>query len=173
MPQAAPIPEMETNGSFAGDAVVVVFDTDCVLCSAFVRFLLRHERDRRMIFVKAWTVRGLALASFHGLGRADLGDTFLVIEDDRPLTRSAATLALLKRLKTPWCWLRGARILPRRVRDWIYDEIAQNRYSLFGFQKDCFLPSGMEEGRFVGFEPRKVSRRKARRHMPGERPPGR
>lgn len=173
MPQAAPVSRMEENGPFAQDAVVVVFDTDCVLCSALVRFLLRHERDRRMVFVKAWTVRGLSLASSHGLSRADLRDTFLVIENGRPLVRSAATLALLKRLKAPWRWLRGLRmLLPRNVRDWLYDEIAQNRYSLFGFRRDCFVPSGAEGGRFLGSEPRKASRHKTRRRMPGRAAPG-
>ena len=48
-------------------APVIVFDTDCLLCSGMVRFVLRHERDNALHFAGAWSDEGLSLAARHGL----------------------------------------------------------------------------------------------------------
>jgi predicted DCC family thiol-disulfide oxidoreductase YuxK len=131
------------------DRVFVVFDTDCVLCSRWVSFLLRHERDQRMIFVSAWSSTGLALASKHALSRADLNLTYLVIENSRPLTHSAAGLALVRRLKAPWRWLAALVVVPRPLRDRLYNWVARNRYAWFGRKDHCFVPPPGAQRRFV------------------------
>lgn len=127
----------------------IVFDTDCVLCSAWVHFLLRHERDETLRFVSAWSDTGLALAAAHGLNRADLDRTFLVIEGSRGLTRSDAVLALLGRLRAPWRWLACFAVLPRSLLDVVYDVVARNRYRWFGRKPQCFLPPPKTRHRFV------------------------
>jgi predicted DCC family thiol-disulfide oxidoreductase YuxK len=133
----------------ADNRVFVVFDTDCVLCSRWVSFLLRHERDKRMIFVSAWSSTGLTLASTHKLSRADLHLTYLVIEKGRPLTYSAAGLALLRRLKAPWRWLAALVVVPRPLRDRLYSWVARNRYAWFGRKDRCFVPPPGAQRRFV------------------------
>jgi hypothetical protein len=61
------------------DRPVVVFDTDCVLCSGMVSFVLAHERAPELRFAGAWSDEGLALAARHGFSRPDLDETFLVL----------------------------------------------------------------------------------------------
>ena len=131
------------------DRVFVVFDTDCVLCSRWASFLLRHERDQRMIFVSAWSSTGLTLATTHALSRADLHLTYLVIENGRPLTHSAAALALLRRLKAPWRWLGTLAVVPKPLRDRLYSWVARNRYTWFGHKDRCFVPPAGVQQRFV------------------------
>lgn len=128
---------------------LVIFDTDCVLCSGWVHFLLRHERDNELIFVNAWSDAGLALAARHGLDRLDLEKTYLVIEKGVGLTRSTAGLALIAHLRPPWSWLRFLRILPRIMRDTIYDVVARNRYRWFGRKSQCFVPTPDMRHRFI------------------------
>ena len=55
----------------------IVFDTDCVLCSGMVAFVLAHERDQAFYFVGAWSKEGLALAAKYHFTRIDLDHTFL------------------------------------------------------------------------------------------------
>ena len=57
---------------------IVVFDTNCVLCSGMVAFILAHERNRALRFVGAWSDEGLALAARHHFSKSDLDQTFLV-----------------------------------------------------------------------------------------------
>ncbi len=44
----------------------------------------------------------------------------------------------------------AGRIVPRRIRDWLYDRIARNRYRLFGKRATCLVPSPEVAARFMG-----------------------
>lgn len=127
-----------------------MFDTDCVLCSGMVRFVLAHERDHAIQFAGAWSPEGLDLAARHGLTRADLNETFLFVTDGRALTRSDAALALLGHMRAPWRWLRAVQVLPRSVRDALYTYVARRRYRWFGQRTDCTVVPRAQRGRFIG-----------------------
>lgn len=128
---------------------LVIFDTDCVLCSGFVHFILRHERAPTIDFVGAWSDIGLKLAAEHGLTRADLDQTYLVVENGRGLTKSDASIALLHHLKAPWSWAGCLRLVPRGVRDGVYTLVARRRYRWFGHKANCFLPPAEARARFI------------------------
>ncbi len=129
--------------------ILVVFDTNCVLCSAWIRFLLRHERRATMRFASVRKPTGKAIAAEHGFTPKDLDLSYLVIRDGQALTKSDASLALTSELKAPWNWLGGFRFVPRRMRDRVYDLVARNRLRWFGEQTDCFLPTAEQRSRFV------------------------
>jgi predicted DCC family thiol-disulfide oxidoreductase YuxK len=46
-------------------------------------------------------------------------------------------LAVLAQLPR-WRWTHIARIVPRAVRNWLYDRIARNRYGIFGRRERCW-----------------------------------
>ena len=129
----------------------VIFDTDCVLCSGLVHFVLRHERAPTLQFVSAWSATGLKIASDHGLTKDDLNETYLVVENGRPHTKSDAFLVVLGHLNPPVSWLRLIRIFPRFIRDYFYTAIARRRYRWFGHKKSCFLPPPGSADRFVDY----------------------
>lgn len=127
----------------------VIFDTDCVLCSAMVHFILLRERAPTILFVSAWSPTGLRLASKHGLTRADLNDTFLVLENGSGLIKSDGAIAILRHLRAPWSWGQGIRVVPRGLRDGLYMLIARRRYRWFGKKTNCFLPPAQMRARFI------------------------
>lgn len=134
--------------------LIVVFDTDCLMCSAWVRFILRHECKPSTRFISAWSEQGLVLALDHNLTPQDLDKTYLVVSDGHGLTKTDATFAIFKNLKAPWRWITVLRVIPRPLRDWFYDRIARNRYRWFGRQDQCFLPPEGQSARFVPGPPR-------------------
>ncbi len=130
---------------------IVVFDTDCVLCSGMVSFVLGRERAPELRFAGAWSAEGLELAARNGFSRADLHDTFLVLSGGRVLTRSTAGIEILRHLRAPWRWL--APVLataPRPVRDAVYSFVARRRYRWFGRRADCTVVPPGERHRFIG-----------------------
>ncbi|OCX58205.1 hypothetical protein BFP70_18960 [Thioclava sp. SK-1] len=131
------------------EELLVVFDTDCVMCSAWVYFILRHERAPTAKFISAWSEDGLALAARHMLAPEDLDTTYLVVVKGQPLLKSDATIAILNTLNAPWCWAAALRFIPKPVRDWCYDRMANNRYRWFARQEQCFLPPQGQETRFI------------------------
>jgi predicted DCC family thiol-disulfide oxidoreductase YuxK len=118
---------------------LMIFDTNCVLCSGAVRFILKHERDSDIQFVNAWSETGLAIGAKHGLSKDDLNKTFLFIRNGRGFTHSTATLELARHLKMPWRALRLFWIVPKPLRDWAYRFIATRRYRIFGYEENCLV----------------------------------
>ena len=132
-------------------APVIVFDTDCVLCSGMVAFVLAHEAAPTLRFAGAWSAEGLAMAARHGFSRADLDETFLVIAGERVLTRSDAGLLVLRHLRAPWRWLAGPlHLVPRALRDAAYGFVAKRRYRWFGRKTNCTLVPPAQRHRFIG-----------------------
>jgi predicted DCC family thiol-disulfide oxidoreductase YuxK len=131
-------------------APAIIFDTDCILCSGMVAFVLAHERDKKLSFVGAWSNEGLALAAEYDFSRQDLNETFLVIKSGIALTQSDAGIAVLKHLRAPWRWLMVLRFCPKPIRDAVYRVIARHRYRWFGRRENCTLVPPAERHRFIG-----------------------
>ncbi|WP_394196140.1 thiol-disulfide oxidoreductase DCC family protein [Litoreibacter albidus] len=132
-----------TNG-----ADVVIFDGVCVLCSGFLRFMLKHDRRRQFQFVIAQSDLGEAIYDHLGLKSADY-DTNVVIVDGHIYTKLDAFAAAMKGLGGIWSVAGVVRILPRATADWLYDRIAQNRYAVFGKTDACLVPTPDIQGRFL------------------------
>lgn len=137
------------DSSSMPEVTTIIFDTDCVLCSGMVHFVLRHERAPSIRFVGAWSETGLRLAAGHGLSRADLDETYLVIENEQGYTKSDAGLIVARHLKAPWSWLGALRIVPKPLRNAVYTTIARRRYRWFGHKQRCFCPPADQRHRFV------------------------
>lgn len=130
-------------------ATIVIFDTDCVLCSRWIRFVLRHEASDHMRFASSRKPNGQRLAEAFGIAPEALDLTYVVIDQGRAYTRSAASLVLVRYLRRPWCWLAVLGMVPRPVRDRVYDSVARNRLRWFGAETDCFLPAADQRHRFL------------------------
>jgi len=130
-------------------AATIVFDTDCVLCSRWVHFIVANERHPNMTFVNAWSVAGEEIAVRCGFSRSDLQMTYLVVDGDRCLTQSDASIAILARLRAPYRWLTCVRFVPRSLRDAMYRMIAKHRYNWFGYSPHCFVPTPEMGSRFI------------------------
>lgn len=128
-------------------APLLLFDGECSLCSSAVQFVLRHERDAELRFAPLQSAVGQERLRAHGLADAEL-DSLVVIVDGRALVRSNAALELARHLG-PWRMLRVLRFVPRRLRDWVYDWIARNRYRWFGKRDACWMPQPEQRGRFL------------------------
>lgn len=50
----------------------------------------------------------------------------------------------------PWKAVVIFKLLPKRLRNWLYDRIALNRYRIFGKYDVCLLPTPDHAGRFLG-----------------------
>lgn len=131
------------------ETVTVVFDTDCVLCSHWIRFVLRHEATENIHFASSRKSAGKELAAKFAHDPEDLDLTYLVIRRGRAFTKSGASLVLLGELKPPWSWLRILGLIPRPVRDGLYDIVARNRLRWFGEETDCLLPTPDQRHRFL------------------------
>jgi predicted DCC family thiol-disulfide oxidoreductase YuxK len=130
------------------DRPIWLFDGICVLCSNAVAFTLKHERTPEIRFVAIQSEEGRALARNHGIDPDD-PESFLFIEDGMALAKSDGVIALARHFRRPFSGLAVLRILPRPIRDWLYDRLARNRYRIFGKKERCLVPTPETRLRFV------------------------
>lgn len=135
--------------SFDARHPLIVFDGVCVLCSGFVRMVVKLDRQSRFRFATAQSLFGEALFRQHGL-RTDSYETNLVLIDGVAFTRLDSFVAVMSELGWPWRAMKALLLLPRPLRDWLYDRIAKNRYVLFGRKDSCDIPSPELRERFLG-----------------------
>lgn len=127
---------------------VIVFDGVCVLCSAWVGFLLRHDRTRRYRLASMQSETGRNLLRQQGLDPDDPA-SLLLLESGRAFTDSEAIVRVLEGLGGAWRVARVLRTLPVGWRDRAYRIIARNRYRWFGRHDVCLIPPPDQRGRFL------------------------
>jgi predicted DCC family thiol-disulfide oxidoreductase YuxK len=127
---------------------VIVFDGDCLLCSGWVDFLLRHDRRRRYRFAAMQGRAGRELLAAHGLDPQD-PTTFLLFDPPRARTDSDAVIAVLEGLGGFWRTTTVLRAIPNAWRDAGYRWLARNRYRWFGKRTSCYLPAAGDRERFL------------------------
>lgn len=141
-----------TNGDSVlaeiGDGDVIVFDGECVLCSGFFRFVVRHDREEQFRFLIAQSEKGEALYETLGL-KSDDYETNLVFTGGRLHRELGAFAAVMSRLGWPWRVLAAARFVPEPLAGWVYGVIARNRYRVFGRRDACMVPDPSLRARFL------------------------
>jgi predicted DCC family thiol-disulfide oxidoreductase YuxK len=127
---------------------ILLFDGVCNLCHAAVRFVLRRDREAVFRFAPLDSEFGRRLTA-GGFPDGDPPDSVILVEDGQLHVRSEAALRIARRLGGPWSALRVLRLLPRSLRDRMYDTVARNRYRWFGRMDACPRPDARLRDRFL------------------------
>jgi predicted DCC family thiol-disulfide oxidoreductase YuxK len=127
---------------------VIYFDGVCNLCSGAVQFVLKHDRKNIFRFASLQGNAGQAILAANHFP-SDHFKTFILEENGRIFTRSAAALRIAKLLGGGWSLLYGFMVVPLFIRDSLYNFISNNRYKWFGKKEVCWLPRPEWKHRFL------------------------
>jgi predicted DCC family thiol-disulfide oxidoreductase YuxK len=130
------------------DKNIVLFDGVCNLCNASVRFILKRDRKNLFYFASLQGAAGQELLRKFNMD-TDQFNSFVLIEKNKIFTRSEAVLRVLKILGRGWKFLYAFIILPKFIRDAVYNLIAKNRYKWFGKKQECPLPLPEWKAKFL------------------------
>jgi predicted DCC family thiol-disulfide oxidoreductase YuxK len=75
--------------------------------------------------------------------------SFLFIENGKLYDRSTAALRVCRYLRGGWPLCYGLIIVPKFIRDGIYNWVARNRYKWFGQKDQCMVPTPDVRARFL------------------------
>jgi predicted DCC family thiol-disulfide oxidoreductase YuxK len=127
---------------------VVIFDGVCKLCTNSLAFILRHEAAQELRFAPLQSPAGKHLMAEFGIDPGQM-KTFVVIADGRAYVRSDAAIRVSRFLRGGWKLLGVVKVVPRPIRDYVYDVVARNRYRWFGRHDACIAPTSELESRFI------------------------
>jgi predicted DCC family thiol-disulfide oxidoreductase YuxK len=126
------------------------------LCNWLLQFLFKHDRHAVFSFASLQSVTGRATVARWGGNPDELSSFYVVADfrtsDARVFTRSDAALFVAGKLPWPWKAIRAGSIVPKAIRDLVYDTIARSRYRIFGRYEQCMIPGPELRRRFVDEE---------------------
>lgn len=131
-----------------GAGPILLFDGVCNLCSGVVRFVAPRDPNADLRFASLQSEVGQALLDRFDLPTAAF-DSFVLVEGGDCYTKSTAALRTAAYLRAPWSALAALRVVPRPLRDAVYDLVAASRYRVFGRKEQCLMPTPAVSERFV------------------------
>uniref|UniRef100_A0A0D3EK54 Thiol-disulfide oxidoreductase DCC n=1 Tax=Oryza barthii TaxID=65489 RepID=A0A0D3EK54_9ORYZ len=111
---------------------IMLFDGVCNLCNGGVRFVREHDPNRSIRYIPLQSESGRKLLQRSGRAPDDISSVVLV-EKDRSYIKSEAVLRIMGYLNLPFPQLATfLNFVPLFLRDFAYDNVADNRYAVFG-----------------------------------------
>ena len=127
---------------------VILFDGVCKLCNAWSNFIIKHDHQHAFKLCSVQSEEGQKILQHFGLP-TDFYDTMLYVEGDKYFQQSDAFFQVITKLGYPWKMVCLFWLIPKPLRNWLYDRIALNRYRLFGKYDYCSLPTADHETRYL------------------------
>lgn len=129
------------------DKPVILFDGVCNLCNNSVQFVIKRDPQGIFKYASLQSDFGQQLLKQFNLP-SDKFNSFILFQDNQVYTRSTGALKMLSQLKG-WKWIKVFYIVPRFIRDGVYNLISTYRYRWFGKKDECMIPTKELKARFL------------------------
>ncbi|HEY3390237.1 MAG TPA: DCC1-like thiol-disulfide oxidoreductase family protein [Prolixibacteraceae bacterium] len=127
---------------------IVLFDGICNLCNKSVKFIICNDSKSKFRFASIQSESGQLLLIQLGLP-PDRVESLVYITGNKFYLKSTAVLMILRHLGSGWSLMYSFIIIPRFLRDMLYNFIAKWRYKWFGKSENCMLPTPENQARFL------------------------
>ncbi len=129
------------------DKSIILFDGVCNLCSGAVQFILKRDHKKQFVFASLQSEIGQQLLLKNKVNTSV--ETIILLQNEKWFSQSTAALEIARKLSGAWPLFYAFIIIPRFVRDGVYDWISRNRYKFFGKKDTCMIPSPEWKNRFL------------------------
>ncbi|AWH75380.1 thiol-disulfide oxidoreductase [Dokdonia sp. Dokd-P16] len=130
---------------------IILFDGVCNLCNGAITFIIQRDKNDVFRYAPLQSEVGKELAVKHHIDLNKV-DSIILVTEDKAFAKSTAALRIAKQLSGGWPLLAVFLILPRFLRDAVYDFIARNRYKWFGKKDACMIPTPELKSKFLDYE---------------------
>ncbi len=127
---------------------VILFDGVCNFCNNTINFVIKRDRKNLLRFAAMQSFAAGQLLQQYGLPEGEM-KSFVFIENGKVFTQSTAALRVCKYMTWLWPLFYILTIIPKFIRDAVYDRIAKNRYKWFGVREHCMLPTVETRAKFL------------------------
>ena len=127
---------------------ILLFDGHCSLCNAAVDFVLKRDAKKKLLFASIQGSEGQRVLKMYQLPPSYL-ETLVLVEQGQVYLGSTAALRVARLLGGGWPLFYSLIIIPKGLRDRIYQWIGTHRYKWFGRRASCRIPTASEKSRFL------------------------
>jgi len=127
---------------------IILFDGVCNFCNTSINFIIRQDKKKVFRFAALQSGAGKEFLEKYNLPK-DYLESFILIDKGKVYKSSTAGLRMYNKLPWYWKWLQVFWIVPKFIRDGVYNVIAKNRYKWFGKKEECMIPNEDIKNRFI------------------------
>ena len=127
---------------------IILFDGVCNFCNTSINFIIRQDKKKVFRFAALQSGAGKEFLEKYNLPK-DYLESFILIDKGKVYKSSTAGLRMYNKLPWYWKWLQVFWIVPKFIRDGVYNVIAKNRYKWFGKKEECMIPNEDVKNRFI------------------------
>jgi predicted DCC family thiol-disulfide oxidoreductase YuxK len=127
---------------------IILFDGVCNLCNTSVTFLIKRDKKDVFRFAALQEEPGASLLKKYNIDSKDT-DSIILIDNDKAYIKSSAALRATKYMSGAYPLLYAFIIVPKFIRNAVYDYIARNRYTWYGKKESCMIPTPELRGKFL------------------------
>ena len=127
---------------------IILFDGICNFCNYWVSFIIRHDRKKQFQFASLQSEFAKQYIPENKTNASNF-QSVILLEGNTIRTKSTAALHIIKHLDFPWNLCTVGIIVPKFIRDYLYDVIARRRYQWFGKSDTCSVPTEAVQDRFI------------------------
>ncbi len=117
---------------------IILFDGVCALCNNFIVFIAKKDKKDKFRFLP---LQNKNIEQFIDLNKIKIKefDSVILIDGNNIKWKSSAALEIIINLNKILALCKVFYVIPKIIRDIIYDWIAKNRYSIFGKVESCSI----------------------------------
>lgn len=127
---------------------VILFDGVCNLCNTSVTFVIKRDKTDTFRFATLQEEPGKSLLEKHAIDPSET-DSIILVDGEKAYTKSTAALKIARHLGGGYPLLYGFMIVPKFIRNWVYDYVAKNRYKWYGKKESCMIPTPALRSKFL------------------------
>ncbi|WP_316632749.1 thiol-disulfide oxidoreductase DCC family protein [uncultured Flavobacterium sp.] len=128
---------------------IILFDGICNLCNGAVQFIIKHDKKDIFRFVALQSELGIEICKSIGLDQTKIDSIVLYNPGIAYYYKSSAVIEIAKELGGIYGLISIFKIFPEKVRNYIYDYVAKNRYKWYGKKESCMIPTPELKSKFL------------------------
>jgi predicted DCC family thiol-disulfide oxidoreductase YuxK len=115
----------------------ILFDSKCNLCSKTVKRVMKLDKNKLFTFISNKSEYGKNIISKNNLNSVTTETIVLFTTENKFLIKSDAAISIAVKLNPLFLIFNILFIVPKKIRDRVYDYVAKNRYKWFGENESC------------------------------------
>ncbi len=128
---------------------VLFFDGVCNLCNGAIQFVIKHDKQQKLLFASLQSEAGKKAISGVTAQYQYYPDSLLLFYKGKYYIQSDAVLRTAKLMGGAWSAFYVFIIIPRFIRDGLYRFVSRNRYKWYGKRDACMIPTPELKARFL------------------------
>ena len=131
------------------DKKIILFDGVCNLCNGFIQFVIKHDKADIFRYASLQSDIGQRLTAERKIDTKTIDSVILISPGIAYYVKSDAALQIGKHLKGYRTISSVINLIPKGLRNIVYDFIARNRYNWYGKKDQCMIPTPELKAKFL------------------------